>query len=70
MSFGDYHLAREVGWAVRGSDFDDAELEEFLEPWRGHRGRVALLMLLTGPGRPRRGARMAPRTHLPAKVTR
>ena len=66
VSFGDYHLAHLVGWAVRGSDFDDAELEEFLEPWRPHRGRAALLLLIAGPGRPRRGPRMAPRTHLPA----
>ncbi len=70
VSFGDYHVAADVGWAVRGSDFDDAELAEFLEPWRPHRGRVVTLLLLTGPRRPRHGARMAPRTHLPAKVTR
>jgi 3-methyladenine DNA glycosylase/8-oxoguanine DNA glycosylase len=70
VSFGDYHVAADVGWAVRGSDFDDVELAEFLEPWRPHRGRVVTLVLLTGPRRPRHGARMAPRTHLPAKVTR
>ena len=70
VSFGDYHVAKDVGWAVAGRAFDDAELAEFLEPWRPHRGRVVVLCLLAG-GRPeRRGPRMAPRTHLPATVTR
>lgn len=70
VSFGDYHVAKDVGWAVAGRPFDDAELAEFLEPWRPHRGRVVVLCLLTG-GRPERhGPRMAPRTHLPATVTR
>ncbi len=70
VSFGDYHVAQDVGWAVAGRDFDDDELAEFLEPWRPHRNRVAMLLLLTGRKRPRHGARMAPRTHLPARVTR
>jgi 3-methyladenine DNA glycosylase/8-oxoguanine DNA glycosylase len=66
VSFGDYHVAADVGWAIRGTPMDDDELEEFLEPWRPHRGRVTSLILLTGPRRPRRGPRMAPRSHLPA----
>ncbi len=66
VSFGDYHVAADVGWAIRGAPMDDDELEEFLEPWRPHRGRVASLILLIGPRRPRRGPRMAPRSHLPA----
>ena len=70
VSFGDYHVAKDVGWAVAGRDFDDADLAEFLEPWRPHRGRVPALVALTAGRRPRHGARMAPRTHLPAKVTR
>jgi 3-methyladenine DNA glycosylase/8-oxoguanine DNA glycosylase len=70
VSFGDYHVAQDIGWAVAGRDFDDAELAEFLEPWRPHRNRVVTLLLLTGRKRPRHGARMAPRTHLPAQVTR
>lgn len=70
VSFGDYHVAHQVGWAVAGRDFDDAEMAEFLEPWRPHRGRAVTLLLLVGQRRPRRGARMAPRTHLPARVTR
>ena len=70
VSFGDYHVAKDVGWAVAGRAFDDAELAEFLEEWRPHRGRVPTLVALAGGRRPRHGARMAPRTHLPARVTR
>src|SRR4029079_12288717 len=70
VSFGDYHVAKDIGWALTGTPFDDAELEEYLEPWRPHRGRVQSLVGLAGLHRPRRGARMAPRTHLPATVTR
>ena len=63
VSFGDYHVAKDVGWALTGTPFDDDELEEFLEPWRPHRGRVPALV---GDGRPapapprRRGWRRAP----------
>jgi 3-methyladenine DNA glycosylase/8-oxoguanine DNA glycosylase len=70
VSFGDYHVAKDLGWAVAGRGFDDAEMAEFLEPWRPHRGRVPTLLALAAGRRPRHGARMAPRTHLPAKVTR
>jgi 3-methyladenine DNA glycosylase/8-oxoguanine DNA glycosylase len=66
VSFGDYHVAADVGWAVRGTPMDDDELEEFLEPWRPQRGRVVALIALAGLRRPRRGPRMAPRSHLPA----
>jgi 3-methyladenine DNA glycosylase/8-oxoguanine DNA glycosylase len=65
VSFGDYHIAKDVGWALTGAPFDDSELEEFLEPWRPQRGRVPALVGLAGLRRPRRGPRMAPRTHLP-----
>lgn len=65
VSFGDYHVARDVGWALSGRPFDDAELADFLEPWRPHRGRVPLLVGAAGVRRPRRGPRMSPRTHLP-----
>lgn len=65
VSFGDYHLAKEVGWALLGHDIDDEELAVLLEPYRPQRGRAALLLTLSGSRRPRRGPRMAPRTHLP-----
>jgi hypothetical protein len=46
---------------------DDDGLAELLEPYRGHRYRVQRLLQLAGVQRPRRGARLAPRTHLPAR---
>jgi len=41
-------------------------LEQLGEPYRPHRYRVQRLVELAGLSRPRRGPRMAPRTHLPA----
>jgi 3-methyladenine DNA glycosylase/8-oxoguanine DNA glycosylase len=70
VSFGDYHVAKDVGWALTGTPFDDAEMAQFLEPWRPHRGRVTALLGAARLHRPRHGPRMAPRTHLPASVTR
>ncbi|HCB07430.1 MAG TPA: 3-methyladenine DNA glycosylase [Nocardioides bacterium] len=67
VSFGDYHIAKDVGWALTGTPFDDAQLEEFLEPWRPQRGRVPALVASAGLRRPRHGPRMAPRTHLPVR---
>ncbi|WP_432478546.1 DNA-3-methyladenine glycosylase family protein [Nocardioides sp. GXQ0305] len=66
VSFGDYHVAKDIGWALTGAAFDDDELEQCLEPYRPHRGRVQHLVALAGLHRPRLGPRMAPRTHLPA----
>ena len=65
VSFGDYHVAKDIGWALTGEEVDDNQLETLLEPWRGHRYRVQALVGLAGLHRPRRGPRMAPRTHLP-----
>lgn len=67
VSFGDYHVARSIGWALIGEEIDDAALAELLEPYRGHRYRVQRLLELAGYSHPRRGARMAPRTHLPVR---
>jgi 3-methyladenine DNA glycosylase/8-oxoguanine DNA glycosylase len=66
VSFGDYHIAKNVGWALTGSEVDDDGLAELLEPYRPHRYRVQRLVELSGMHRPRRGPRMAPRRHLPA----
>ncbi|MFT4286402.1 DNA-3-methyladenine glycosylase family protein [Nocardioides sp.] len=65
VSFGDYHVAKDVGFAIEGRPWDDEELEAFLAPYRPHRGRVVALLLIAGIRRPRRGPRLAPRTHLP-----
>lgn len=68
VSFGDYHVAKDVGWALVGEAIDDDGLAELLEPWRPHRYRVQALVVMSGGGRPRRGPRMTPRTHLPASL--
>jgi 3-methyladenine DNA glycosylase/8-oxoguanine DNA glycosylase len=65
VSFGDYHLAKNIGWALTGSEVDDQALAELLEPYAGHRYRVQRLLTLAGAVRPRHGPRMAARTHLP-----
>jgi 3-methyladenine DNA glycosylase/8-oxoguanine DNA glycosylase len=67
VSFGDYHVAKDVGWAIAGEPWDDDELAGFLEPYRPHRYRVQRLVEMARAGRPRRGPRMAPRTHLPVR---
>lgn len=67
VSFGDYHIAKDVGWALVGEAVDDDALAELLEPYRPHRHRVQHLVEAAGMGRPRRGPRMAPRTHLPVR---
>jgi 3-methyladenine DNA glycosylase/8-oxoguanine DNA glycosylase len=67
VSFGDYHIAKDVGWAVTGTPYDDEELRAFLEPWRPQRNRVVVLIHGLAGGRPRHGPRMAPRTHLPVR---
>lgn len=68
VSFGDYHVAKDIGWALTGAPVDDEGMAELLEPYRGHRYRVQGLLGLAGQHRPRRGPRMAPRTHLPTRV--
>jgi 3-methyladenine DNA glycosylase/8-oxoguanine DNA glycosylase len=65
VSFGDYHIAKDVGWAIEGRLWDDDELAAFLAPFRPHRGRVVALLGHAKARRPRRGPRMAPRVHLP-----
>ena len=67
VSYGDYHVAKDVGWALEGRLFDDAEMAAYLRPWAGHRGRVPLLLGAAGLHRPRRGPRMSPRGHLPTR---
>jgi 3-methyladenine DNA glycosylase/8-oxoguanine DNA glycosylase len=70
VSFGDYHVARNIGWALMGVETDDAGLAELLTPYAGHRYRVQRLLELTGATRPRRGPRMSVRTHLPGSSAR
>lgn len=65
VSFGDYHVARHVGWAITGEEVDDVGLAQLLEPERPHRYRVQHVVTTRLPRRPRHGPRMAPRRHLP-----
>ncbi len=66
VSFGDYHVAKDIGWALTGKPIDDEELGVLLEPWRPQRYRVQALLALAGLRRPRRGPRMSLRSHLPS----
>ncbi len=65
VSFGDYHVAADIGWALTGAAVDDLGLERLLAPYAGHRYRVQYLVLAGGLTRPRRGARITLPTHLP-----
>lgn len=67
VSFGDYHIAKNVGWVLTGEPVDDDGMAVLLAPYAGHRHRVQRLIELAGLSRPRHGARMAPRRHLPSR---
>ena len=67
VSFGDYHVAKNVGWALTGTPLEDAGMAEVLAPYRPHRYRVQRLVELAGLSRPRRGPRMSVPTHLPSR---
>ncbi len=67
VSFGDFHVAKDVGWALTGVPVDDEGLAELLEPYRPHRLRVQVLVALAGLRRPRRAPRMTLPTHLPGR---
>jgi 3-methyladenine DNA glycosylase/8-oxoguanine DNA glycosylase len=57
---GDYHLPNTVAWALAGEDrADDARMLELLEPYRGHRRRVVLLLKGAGVKAPQYGPRVA-----------
>ncbi|MEJ7629004.1 MAG: DNA-3-methyladenine glycosylase 2 family protein [Nocardioidaceae bacterium] len=65
VSFGDYHVASHIGYALTGERIDDEQLAQVLEPDRPHRYRVQHVVTTRMAGPPRHGPRMAPRTHLP-----
>lgn len=67
VSFGDWHVAKDVGYALTGRPVDDAAMALLLEPYRGHRLRVQVLVGLGGLRRPRRGPRMTLPTHVPTR---
>jgi 3-methyladenine DNA glycosylase/8-oxoguanine DNA glycosylase len=64
-SIGDYHVGKGITYALTGEALDDDACEEVLEPYRGHRFRVQVLLGLTGLRPPRRAPRMTLPTHTP-----
>jgi len=57
---GDYHLPNTIAWALAGEPRgDDARMLELLEPYRGHRGRVTMLLKMGGQKAPKYGPRLA-----------
>ena len=69
FSWNDFHVAKNVSWALAGNVLDDAGCAELVECYRGHRYRVQRLLELDGVTRPRRAPRMTLPAHLP-KVPR
>ncbi|PWJ53063.1 hypothetical protein SAMN06264364_11581 [Quadrisphaera granulorum] len=65
FSFADYHVAKNVSYALTGEVLDDAGCAEVIECYRGHRYRVQRLLELDGIARPRRAARMTLPRHVP-----
>jgi hypothetical protein len=63
ISFGDFHVAKDVCWWLTGSTGDDARLRDLLRSYAGHRYRVQRLMELSGVRRPRRGPRIEIASH-------
>ena len=66
-SVGDYHVGKNISYALTGEPLDDAATTELLEPYRGHRFRVQTLLALMGgvARRPRHAPRMTLPTHTP-----
>ncbi|SNT31864.1 3-methyladenine DNA glycosylase/8-oxoguanine DNA glycosylase [Asanoa hainanensis] len=59
VSVGDFHIPNTVAWHLaREPRADDARMLELLEPFRGHRGRVCMLLEATGVMAPKFGPRM------------
>ena len=63
-SIGDYHVGRNISFALVGEQLDDDAVTELLEPYRGHRYRVEVLLARV-PGPERHGPRRSLPTHLP-----
>jgi 3-methyladenine DNA glycosylase/8-oxoguanine DNA glycosylase len=67
FSWADYHVSRNVSWALAGQVLDDAGCAPLIERYRGHRFRVQRLLELAGVARPRRGPRLTLPTHVPIR---
>jgi 3-methyladenine DNA glycosylase/8-oxoguanine DNA glycosylase len=64
-SIGDFHVGRDITYTLTGEELDDDACLEILEPYRGHRFRVQMLLSMIGRRRPRRAPRMSLPTHTP-----
>ena len=63
ISVGDFHLPNVVCWALaREPRGTDERMLELLEPYRGHRGRVQVLLEAGGISAPKFGPRMEVRS--------
>ncbi|MGO2111935.1 MAG: DNA-3-methyladenine glycosylase family protein, partial [Pseudoclavibacter sp.] len=62
-SFGDFHVAHWVGYALTGERADDEGMRDLLEPWRGARQRIVRLIGRSGRREPRRAPRLEPSDH-------
>lgn len=63
VSVGDYHLPHIVSWAFTGEPRGtDERMLELLEPYRGQRGRVEILLEASGITAPAFGPKMERRT--------
>ncbi|WP_158844265.1 DNA-3-methyladenine glycosylase family protein [Saccharothrix deserti] len=63
VSFGDYHLAGHVGWALTGGPLDDDGMAEVLAPYAPQRHRAVVYILASGVTKPRRAPRFSPRDY-------
>lgn len=66
-SYGDYHVARNVTYALTGEIGDDAAMAEVLAPYAGHRYRAQRIIESAGRSVPRRGPRRTLPGHLPTR---
>ncbi|WP_112269229.1 DNA-3-methyladenine glycosylase family protein [Lentzea terrae] len=63
VSVGDYHVAKNVGWALTGKPVDDDGMMELLEPYKPQRHRAVRYLEAAGMQRPRRAPRFSPRDY-------
>jgi 3-methyladenine DNA glycosylase/8-oxoguanine DNA glycosylase len=67
-SFGDYHMAKNLTWALTGTPAGDDEARALLAPYTGQRYRAQVFITAAAGMRPRRGPRMTLPTHVPSRL--
>ena len=63
VSVGDYHVAKNVTWALTGTPGDDDAMMALLEPYTPQRHRAVMYLEAAGMRRPRRAPRFSPRDY-------